>query len=75
MNKYQNKLNKETNNYIKESIKESCEDYSPSLILRGCGKTNHSIQLLKKLVILNSKSYYRWVRKAIRSQTKVGFKL
>jgi len=79
MNKFQKKLNATTKKYI-ESYKEEFLESNPfPIVNRQCGKTNMLIarveKLLEELSILDSKSYYRWVRGMIKEQVKVGFKL
>lgn len=66
MNKYQRKLNKLTQIKIKKDIVE----ISNPIYLMQQGEILRSIELLKQLVILHSKGYYRWNRKLMRVKIK-----
>ena len=75
MNKYQKKLNNYTHKKVEKNISEFLtihQTFEP----RQCGKTSlrirNTFDILEQLGILQSKGYYRWIRKIVRNNIKKG---
>ena len=72
-NKYQKKLNKHVNTKVKKNIKEFLAVHR-TIQSRGCGKSSlmkrNTFYVLEQLGILQSKGYYRWIRKMTKASIK-----
>lgn len=76
MNKYQRKINKLTKQYIINKKNLLTNKLKNIMVARSSGKTwlelQHIIKLTQEYMKLNSKSYYRNIRKKTRKLTKVN---
>ena len=73
MNKYQKQLNK----HVKKKVKKNIEEFlavHQTIQPRQCGKTSlrmiNTFSIIEQLGILQSKGYYRWMRKVTKASIK-----